>query len=441
MRFEIKFTVVLMLSAILFSLSAVHASNLTESKAELQIRWKSGTIPIAYSNSLIKPNLTIKADSDVFGALRRSLQTWEKAANIRFDLNRSDKQSVSPKGNFGDGISLITIAQTPENLLLFGSDSDQVAAKTRIFFNKKGYITEADIVLNPYQQFSTDGTFGTFDLETTLTHEIGHLLGLEHSPVFGAAMHDHRGRNGVFNLPSADGRTLGLSDVSAVRSFYGAAEGHEECCGKIAGKIELKNVKSAKKSIVWAEESENGRVAAESSLLEDGSFSLEGLTPGRYRIFCQSNTAAASAVIADEIGIADVRENKIAVLDKTVEVGSVSSNLQFLGFNGQLTEISVPVNAGKSFTVYLGGKNLDPAKIKIGFNSANLEVVRGSLVSQDFGSEISAVSFTINIAKNALPGDYSLYVQTGNGKKEFIIGAVSVENYNNPWNSYALPEE
>src|ERR1043165_3558435 len=138
------------------------------------LRWRSNVIRIAVSASLTSQSPSIKADSDVLGAIRGSVAAWEAGPGLEFRLEVSDRQNVSAAGTVGDGVSLITIAQTPENLQLFAKDPFSESARTRVFYNRRGAITEGDIVLNPFQQFSTDGTFGTFDLETTLTHEIGH---------------------------------------------------------------------------------------------------------------------------------------------------------------------------------------------------------------------------------------------------------------------------
>src|SRR5215204_2155595 len=185
------------------------------------LRWKAGVIRIAISTSLIHESSNIKRDSDVVGAIKRSIEAWSSVANIEFQQTNSDRQSASPAGAAGDAVSLITIAQTPENVLLFAKDPENAAATTRVFYNKRGAITEADIVLNPYQQFSTDGTLGTFDLESTLTHEIGHLLGLSHSDVLGATMHANYAKNGVFGLPRFTSRSLGATDIASVRALYG----------------------------------------------------------------------------------------------------------------------------------------------------------------------------------------------------------------------------
>ncbi len=158
--------VFLILASLLsFNLSATaYKVQYADEARNAPLRWKNAKIPIAISTSLLNQNPNIKAESDTEGAVRRSLETWEKAAQIKFEVTWTDLQTVSPAGNSGDGTSLITIGQTPENLSLFGGETDEISARTRIFFNRKGFINEADIVLNPYEQFSTDGTIGTFDL-------------------------------------------------------------------------------------------------------------------------------------------------------------------------------------------------------------------------------------------------------------------------------------
>jgi len=107
-------------------------------KADAQnLRWKGKTVKIALSNSLTRFSPNIKSDSDVVGTVRRGLQAWSNAADIDLQLEFSDRQSVSANGPSGDGVSLITIAQTPENVLFFAKDSDAASAKTRIFSTER----------------------------------------------------------------------------------------------------------------------------------------------------------------------------------------------------------------------------------------------------------------------------------------------------------------
>src|SRR5438552_10021223 len=279
------FRVTFISAFLLFCLAAVAFGNELPSAPtgpEVQrLRWKNNTIKVAVSTSLTSQNPNIKMGSDVDGAVHRSLDAWQNVADIEFQIENSDLQSVSPSGT-GDSVSLITIAQTPENLLFFSKDADSASAKTRIFYNAKGFITEADIVLNPFQQFSTDGTFGTYDLESTLTHEIGHLLGLHHSGVLGATMLDSFGKNGVFGIRETSPRTLAESDIASIREIYGPNHENVDCCSKISGKLTAETGRAAKNLLVWAEDTETGRVAAEVETAGDGSFRFGALPAGNY---------------------------------------------------------------------------------------------------------------------------------------------------------------
>ncbi len=409
-----------------------------DEKNELKLRWKSPLIKIGLSNSLLKPSPNLKTDSDIYGAIGRSLDSWEKAADLEFEVISSDKQTVSPNGKFGDGVSLITIAQTPENLLMFSKDSEEVSARTRVFFNKKGFITEADIVLNPYQQFSTDGSIGTFDLESILTHEVGHLLGLEHSSVFSATMHENNGKNGVFNLSSFGSRTLAETDIAAIRGIYGANIDEENCCGTITGRLISINSKTPKSYSVWAEDSRDGKIAAEVSSDSDGTFKIEGLKAGNYHIFAQSIIEGKAVFASEKIEDVEIANGKTTNVTKKMSNLPALKDVKYVGFNGQLSELSVPINAGKSYIIYIGGTNLDKKTTKIKFSTAYLTVTPKSLVSHDYGENISVLSFEVKVNANISVGEYSISVENQSGLTRQIVGGLTVENFANPWNSSIL---
>src|SRR6266540_64719 len=273
--------------------------DLPAASQDRQIKWPTKNIQIALSTSLTAPSPAIKPASDVLGAVERALASWSQAANVKFVEGPSKAQSVSP-ANSGDGISLITVAATAENLALFSEEN--TTARTRVFYDPDtGAITEADIVINPFPysgegeplQFSTDGTPGTYDLESTLAHEIGHLLGLNHSHVIGATMQAFQALNGTYGLPAITERTLSEADEAAVRSLYGAREKMGSIEGRILNSIDG-NLLPATAAHVWIEDLATGKVMAGGLTSGGGKFNINGVFPGTYRAMVEYLDGPAS---------------------------------------------------------------------------------------------------------------------------------------------------
>lgn len=396
-------------------------------KSEPQgLRWKGKAIKIAISNSVVQPNTNIKTDSDILGAINRSILSWQNVAGVEIEIQQSDKQNVSPAGLAGDGVSLITIAQSAENVMLFAKDPQGESAKTRVFYNRKNFITEADIVLNPFQQFSTDGTFGTFDLEATLTHEIGHLLGLRHSGVLGATMSDSLAKNGTFGLADLASRSLAENDIAAIRELYGLGAESETCCAAITGKLTTASTKVVKGLKVWAEESDTGRVAAQGDVGADGVFRLGGLSGGTYAVFWQKEDESASSSVG-VLGTFRVDKDETRTINEKITLNRSDVKLSYVGVNGQLTDSAVTLNTGREYMIYLGGKNLDRTKIAIEFNSPFITVAPNSTAQQDFGDGVSVINFIVTVHSDTPTGVYSIFATGSNGSMNTLIGALNVQ--------------
>ena len=399
-----------------------------------KIHWPRKTIEIALSNSLLSPGSNIKPDSDVVGAVRRALARWSNLSNINFVVTWSNATSISP-ADAGDGVSLVTIADTPENEAF---NSETTTGRTRVFFDPEtGSIAEADISINPRPraedgtqlQFSTDGTPGTYDLEATFTHEIGHFLGLDHSAVWSSTMQGRQAYNGTFGLPALTERTLSEDDRQKVRSLYGP----KTRLGRIEGRLADNRVAGTLSPLngvnVWAENVANGRVIASDVTAEDGSYKLEGLVPGQYRVIVAAGTDAQKFRSFELSNQVTVKPDAATPLSSNLVPPQASVlNPRMIGLNSELSTVALPLAPGKRVKIYLGGEGVDQVPgTSISVNSPYFTVDPASLAREQIAAPFPVVSVDLQVAANAPFGDYTLRLQSNSGETAFIPGAITID--------------
>jgi len=108
------------------------------------------------------------------------------------------------------------------NLVIYRDDSwpyqleSFVIARTSITFDPDtGAIFDADIEINSFEnEFSISDTMVSDDLQSVLTHEVGHFLGLDHTRVPNATMLSD------YELSNLGTRTLSSDDKAGICSIY-----------------------------------------------------------------------------------------------------------------------------------------------------------------------------------------------------------------------------
>jgi MYXO-CTERM domain-containing protein len=93
---------------------------------------------------------------------------------------------------------------------------DNNLAKTTVTFDADtGEILDADIEINQANNdFTVSDETIEFDLQSILTHEVGHLIGLDHSPDPDATMY------ATYEMGTTDQRSIEADDIDAVCAIY-----------------------------------------------------------------------------------------------------------------------------------------------------------------------------------------------------------------------------
>ena len=179
-----------------------------------------------------------------------------------------------------DGVNLISVSPA-----VYNSDARSLTilytVSTPAAGQFPGQILEADILFNPQILLSTDTNVppDRFDLQSLAVHEIGHLLGLDHSGLASAAMFPNIAQGSTLM------RTLSTDDIVGISNLYAAAD-YFITRGSVQGTVRTPAGSPVFGAHVVVTDG-TGRPAAAALTELDGSFIVQGLEPGNYSGFAE----------------------------------------------------------------------------------------------------------------------------------------------------------
>ncbi len=248
--------------------------------ANVLTRWSS--LPIKYSVT------NRAADGVSAGQLQTvaaaSFSTWSQAqSGSALAASFSGFTNAEPVRD--DGVTVIGFQEHKE--------LDRTLGVTTFTLDRTtGALVEADIFLNSAFAWSVApaGESNKFDVQSILTHEVGHLIGLGHSLLGETVLRPEGGRRVVakrsvmFPIAYAVGtildRTLQDDDIAAVSATYPTGK-FLNSTGSIAGKVTLGGAGVFGAHVV-AVNTKTGQTVGGFSLNSQGQFSMDGLEPGIY---------------------------------------------------------------------------------------------------------------------------------------------------------------
>ena len=384
------------------------------------VRWATpGGVPFSrvdFANIRFKLNaataLKVVSDGDAVLAVQAALNSWNALPNTALRFAPLETTST---GIATDGINVIAFAESPESLQEVGS----LVAVAHVVFTPDGKILETDIILNPAYQFSTTLKPNTYDLQTVITHELGHSLGANHATVLSAAM--------FWNIQTQSNTqsVLKADDAAFAAEAYPALDS-----GAAYGSLRGTAVKDGKPLLgagLIAIDAESGVTIGSLSSTVDGSFSLR-VPSGNYLLYASPLEPLIPAVV-----MYNIPAGKIDQVFQPIPAAGPGGPAQFRVVGGGSVSVSIEAVTGTSAIQFTAtaGRYVDGNAIRFGppviqaGKSLDFIILGAGLDSSMTESNLRLLGAGLTIRPGTVRYDTSITYSDGRSPMRFTIDATA----------------
>lgn len=378
----------------------------------IPVAWPDGSFPIRYAID----RRVSQVIPQVAALLDRAGKDWAAIPDTNLGFQSLGIVDGASAGK--DGRNTVSLADD-----LFAGQ--KFIALTTNWYDDNGRILEADMQIDPM------AVSGGYNLQQLIDHEMGHVLGLDHSAVLSSVMYPYVGNGNTVSLDSDDRVAISNAYAKARPAVGATLEGrvYGDDGGIFAAQVVAVN--------------DEGEPVATGLSDKNGNFSLQGVPGGTYRIYAEPldgpfnvqnlsgfwQTAKVTSFPTQyaDGGALRVESGRIYGNINVNGTGSIRLNPRWVGAweagsdNVSLQAMPTMLRAGSTITLGVGGDGFTSGMTT--FDVPNPGFHRIS----DFKWAGNYVSATFKVDVSTPAGSFVVMVKSGN-ESAALTGALRIES-------------
>lgn len=375
------------------------------------LRWPT---PSAISVVIHAPGSDDIDDDSHLTALRNAIDSWNSVEGTSARLIEDTDPTNMAIGDYTSSAHHVLRFDEINESGYFPLGSSTVAI-TPVWFFSNGLISDADVLFNGRGYgFTTSGAPGHYDVQDVAAHELGHLLGLDHSGQAGSTLYPYVDPRVILH------RSLSRDDEQALRAIYPSGS-HASFSGSVVRDADGSGVAGAQ---VIARDAE-GRTCGGTVADGAGNFTIGGFDAGSYTLVALPLDAP---VTGGNLSPGHVVTTNFA----PASAGPFTLNSgQSLALGSLTVGADVPLNLGTSgdrlplratrgalTTHTLTGNGLAPG--------STLTASDPDVVVQVVAWSYSSVGFRLDVPAGEAPGHFDLIVTNSAGDVSVLAAAAEI---------------